>query len=92
MVQKFNKVLEGRPIISVDIKACRRSALTESVTEWPIYCALDEIKPMDLALADFNWVDAGPINTRAKQLKSCPYQGPRWMSKLACQWCLKGTS
>ena len=68
MVQKFNRILENRPIVSVDIRACRRPALAESEVEWPVFCALDEIKAINLELADFNWVDAGPVTTRAKQL------------------------
>ena len=92
MVQKFNRILETRPIISVDIRACRRSALTESEREYPVYCALDEIVEVKTScanLSDCNWIDAGPIKSRAMQLRGLPYQGPRWMSKLATQWCLK---
>ena len=76
--------------------ACRRSALAESEVEWPVYCALDEVTEvrengtnLGHQVSDFNWVDAGPVTTRAKQLKCCPYQGPRWSSRLATPWCLK---
>ena len=88
-VQKFNKIDERVPVLSVDIKACRRSALTESELEWPIYCALDEFQPIKQVLHDFNFVDAGLVKTAAKQLRMLPYQGPRFYSRQACQWMLK---
>ena len=56
---------------------------------FPVYCALDEMRPVELELGDFNWVDAGKVSCRAKQLTMLPYQGPRWYSRQATQWCLK---
>ena len=88
-VQKFNKIDERRPIMSVDIRACRRNALTESELPWSIFCALDEFEPITDTLYDFNFVDAGSVRTAAKQLRKLPYQGKRWYSRQATQWFLK---
>jgi hypothetical protein len=65
----------------VDVIRCRRSALmSPAVKEWPVFCALDSIKPFDLKdiiLKDFSFV-TGVRDRRKSRLNLLPYTGPMW--------------
>ena len=64
--------------IVVDVKRCRRSALT-SGWELPVFCSLDEIKVFELddMDADFFYVS----KPKGKIVEDLPYTGKRWYHK-----------
>jgi hypothetical protein len=71
---------------AVDIIRSRFSALYE-LDSLPIFSALDTPRPVDGALADLIFVDAGPPPTSLETLlHALPYHGPGWYHRPAVEY------
>ena len=87
-VTKLNSIDPEREIVNIDVRRCRRSYLVNSTEPWPVFCAHDEVRVNQSDLGDFNWVDAGKVNTAKRQFDKRPYQGRRFYSREATQYLL----
>ena len=77
---------EKRRGLLVDVKRCRRSALT-SGWELPVFAATDQIKPFEQndVDADFFYVE----RAKAPLLSQLPYTGARWYHKVCVLYLLE---
>ena len=63
--------------------------MVNSTEPWPVFCAHDEVVFLRDGLGDFNWIDAGKVNTAKRQFDKLPYQGPRFYSREATKYLLE---
>ena len=85
-----NAIDSRQQLVNIDIRRCRKNCLVEATEPWPVFCAHDEIGCYaDNNLGDFNWIDLPAPRTRSGILKMLPFDGPRWYSRQATQFCLR---
>ena len=88
MIRIVNRI-NPQSLIRLDIIRCRARALTESVTDFPLICAFDEIREASGGVADWNFVNVPAPKTARAQIRMCPIQGSGWYSREATTYALR---
>ena len=80
---------EDLPVCEVDVIRCRRNALMHpAVAEWPVFCALDSIRPqVTQELSDFSFV-TGVRDRRKSRMSVLPYVGQMWYARPSVEFML----
>ena len=73
----------------IDVRRCRRSALEQNQHPLPVFSPLDEVKPCDHELGDYNSVSKEVTWTSANYAQMMPYTGTRWYWRGSVEYMLE---
>ena len=73
----------------MDLIKCRAECWKYSSAPFSLFCCLDSIKKRETQeLADWQWIDAGPCDSKTKVLQKMPYCSKGWYYRAATAYLL----